>query len=142
MASKHLSIRMDPKSLERLDAESRRMRLSRSEVARTLLEEGLRMEAHPGILFRPGPSGRRPGLRNGADVWEVIGCLPKGKITDAKLAYVADFMSLSQEQVRAAIDYYIEFKDDIDEWIRLNNEEAERAYAEWQRNQDSRTSTR
>lgn len=33
------------------------------------------MEAHPGIVFRDGPSGRRAGLAAGPDVWEVVGLL-------------------------------------------------------------------
>ncbi len=59
MASKRASIRLGDDLVERLDEESRRTGRSRSEVAETLLEEGLRMEAHSGIRFRSGPFGRR-----------------------------------------------------------------------------------
>jgi hypothetical protein len=44
---------------------------TRSQLALRLIDEGLRMDAHPGIVFRPGPAGRRPGLMAGPDVWEV-----------------------------------------------------------------------
>jgi hypothetical protein len=30
------------------------------------------MNAHPGIVCRDGPAGRRPGVVGGPDVWEVI----------------------------------------------------------------------
>jgi hypothetical protein len=100
------------------------------------------MEAHPGIVFRDGPAGRRPGLKNGADVWEVIGGLPKGKITEKSIDYVADFMALTREQVRAAVTYYLEFKDEIDAWIHRNNEAYEEGYAEWLRSQESRDTSR
>lgn len=43
-------------------------------VAR-LVDEGMRMEDHPGIVFRDGPAGRRAGLAGGPDVWKVIAAL-------------------------------------------------------------------
>ena len=48
MTSRHLTICIDSESCERLERESQEQRVSRSELARTLLEEGLRMVAHPG----------------------------------------------------------------------------------------------
>jgi uncharacterized protein (DUF433 family) len=136
MASKHLSIRMDPKSLERLDAESRRMRLSRSEVARTLLDEGLRMEAHPGIVFRPGPTGRRAGLKDGPDVWEIVSLYQDmGGPGEEALSRTCEWASLRPDQVHAALKYYAEYPVEIDDRIRRNHEEAERGYADWLREQ-------
>ena len=44
-----------------------------SSIGERQIDEGLRMEAHPGIVFRNGPSGRRAGLAAGPDVWG--GCL-------------------------------------------------------------------
>ena len=43
-----------------------------SSIGERQIDEGLRMEAHPGIVFRNGPSGRRAGLAAGPDVWEVV----------------------------------------------------------------------
>ena len=125
MASRHLTIRMDPESLDRLDRESRRQRRSRSEVARALLEEGLRMEAHPGIVFRDGPAGRRAGLMAGPDVWEVMSGFPGGDLDEA-VQYAAEFLNLPVWKIRTAHDYYLAFRDEIDEWIRRNQELAER----------------
>ena len=71
MPSRHLSLRLEDDTFEQLDNQSRQTGQTRSNLARTLLEEGLRMGAHPGIVFRPGPVGRRPGLASGPDVWEV-----------------------------------------------------------------------
>ena len=130
MASRHLTIRMDSDSFERLERESKRQRVSRSKLARTLLEEGLRMEAHPGIVFREGPTGRRAGVSGGPDVWEVIGGFPEGEFGDAAIKYVSEFLSLPDWKVRAAVDYHRAFREEIDERIRLNMEEAERGYAE------------
>ena len=67
MASRHLSVRLPEDALDHLDAESRRSGASRSELAKTLIEEGLRMREHPGVVFRPGPAGRRAALADGPD---------------------------------------------------------------------------
>ena len=130
MPSRHLSIRIDPESFERLERESRRMRLSRSELARTLLEEGLRMEAHPGIVFRDGPTGRRPGLAGGPDIWEVARVYREVEGPD-RIRETADLTGLLHQQIRAAASYYSEFQDEIDDWIAMVDEVAERAEAVW-----------
>lgn len=131
MASKHLTIRMDPGSFERLDRESRRQRVTRSELARTLLEEGLRMEAHPGIVFRPGPTGRRAGLKDGADIWEVISLYQDmGGLGEEALRRTCEWAGLRPDQVDAALRYYSEYTEEIDDRIRMNHEAAERGHAE------------
>lgn len=83
-------------------------------------------------MFRSGPAGRRAGLANGPDVWEVVrACL--GDDTDGPLtpAAVAEQMGLAADQVGVALRHYAEFRDEIDAWIRKVDEEAERAEAEW-----------
>lgn len=136
MASQHLSIRLDPETLERLDAQSRQSGQTRSELARTLLEEGLRMADHPGIIFRPGPVGRRPGLAMGPDVWEVMSMFRRTDATDDQaLEQTAESTGLSIEQVRTAFRYYAEFTDEIDAWIARNDELAEQLESNWRREQ-------
>lgn len=68
MPTRYLSLRIGEETFHWLEAESRRTGKTRSALARMLLEEGRRREAHPGIVFRPGPGGRRPGLAGGPDV--------------------------------------------------------------------------
>src|ERR1700680_500519 len=51
---------------------SSRPGLSLSAAANLLVDEGLRMTEHPGVVFRDGPTGRRAGLAAGPDVWEVM----------------------------------------------------------------------
>src|SRR6202021_4157244 len=46
--------------------------MSLSSAANRLVDEALRMVEHPGVIFRPGPTGRRAALAGGPDVWEVI----------------------------------------------------------------------
>ena len=134
--SRHLSVRVGEDLFEQLEAQSRRSGQSRSAVAKQLLDEGLRMEQHPGIVFRSGPGGRRAGLIGGPDVWEVVGALRGADGGDAdSLGGVAERTGLTADQIRAALRYYADFTDEIRDWIRRVEEEAERAEARWRREQ-------
>jgi hypothetical protein len=133
MASRHLSLRIERHTFDRLDAQSRRVGQSRSQVAKTLLEEGLRMESHPGIVFRSGPAGRRAGLVGGPDVWEVMRAFRPGNTSAEETAALT---GLSVEQVRTAVRYYAEHRDEIDDWLRRVDEESDRAEAAWRSEQD------
>jgi hypothetical protein len=135
--SRHLSVRVDEEVLVRLDAESRRIGRSRSWLAKRLLDEGLRMERHPGIVFRMGPAGRRAGLIGGPDVWEVVrACLGHDRGDAAVRRDIAERTGVMADQVQAASRYYAEYGDEIDEWIRHVDEEAERAEADWRRQRE------
>lgn len=136
MADRHLSVRVSPATFERLDRERRRTGQSRSELARTLLEEGLRMAAHPGITFRPGPMGRRAGLTDGPDIWEIARVFTGDyESSDELVARACELTELSARQIRTALRYYSEYREEIDEWISRNDEEADRAEAAWLREQ-------
>ena len=41
-------------------------------LAQRYIDEGMRLDRHPGVVFRDGPAGRRPVVVGGPDVWEVI----------------------------------------------------------------------
>jgi hypothetical protein len=132
MVSKHLSVRVDGDLLQQLEDECRRSGQSRSAVAKRFLEEGLRMERHPGIMFRPGPAGRRPALAEGPDVWEVARVFRHSEGSEKeKLSFLVDDLALRDDQVQAAARYYEEFREEIDTWIDRMDEEADKAYAEW-----------
>ena len=128
---------MDEDILVRLDAESRRMGRSRSWLAKQLLDEGLRMERHPGIMFRTGPAGRRAGLIGGPDVWEAVrACLGHDVGEAAVRRDIGERTGLTADQVRVALRYYADYSDEVDEWIRRVDEEAERAEADWRRERE------
>ena len=124
--SRHLSVRMGERVFEQLEAQSRRSGQSRSAVAKQLLEEGLRMEQHPGIVFRSGPGGRRAGLIGGPDVWEVVCALAED---ERGLEGIGEWTGLTADHVGAALRYYAEYADEVDDWIQRIEEEAERADA-------------
>lgn len=85
------------------------------------------MEDHPGITFRDGPAGRRAALAGGPDVWEVVETLKgTGLAGDEAVAATARWGNLTPVQIHAAIRYYADFRDEVDERIALNRRAAER----------------
>ena len=125
--SSHLSVRVDDDLLQRLEDECRKSGQSRSALAKQLLEEGLRMERHPGIVFRPGATGRRPALAGGPAVWVVARIFrewegPPGEMTP----FITDSLAITDEQVSVAAGYYAEYRDEIDGWLDRLDEEADR----------------
>ncbi len=136
MVSKQLSVRLDDGLLQELEDECRRSGQSRSALTKRFLEEGLRMERHPGIVFRPGPAGRRPALADGPDIWEL------GRIfrdwqgsPEDRVPYLVDDLLLTPLQVEVATRYYEEYREEVDAWLDRMDEEADNAYAEWKRRQ-------
>lgn len=136
MATQHLSLRIDEAALACLDAESCRRGRSRSEVAKSLLEEGLRIQQHPRIVFRDGPAGRRPGLAGGPDVWVVIRVFA-GVSGDADpLGQTIELTGLAPEAVRTAVRYYAEYRSEVLLWIERGDEAAALAEQAWRREQE------
>jgi hypothetical protein len=137
-SSRQFSARLDASIVERLDRRGGRSGTNRSRLAERYIDEGMRMEDHPGIVFRDGPTGRRAALAGGPDIWQVMSAIrASGLSGDAAVQAAADWGSLSVGQVRTAVRYYSEYPDDIDERIRRNVEEADAAEAAWRREQNA-----
>ena len=129
-----LSIRFKrPGAYERLRRGAAGREESISSTGERLIDEGLRMEAHPGIVFRDGPSGRRAALAAGPDVWEVAGLLRglSGSVEE-RAASAAAQLGLTESQVRSTSRYYAEFTDEVDAEIALNEDIADRELAVWE----------
>lgn len=122
--------------VERLRGRAARSGHSQRQLAERYIDEGMRMEDHPGIVFREGPLGRRAGLAAGPDVWEIISALKqlpaRGK---AAIAELAELVEVDERLIQAALDYYGEFPEEIEELIQSNEQEAARAEAAWRRQQ-------
>ncbi|HKF17043.1 MAG TPA: CopG family transcriptional regulator [Candidatus Dormibacteraeota bacterium] len=129
---------MSERTLSRLEAHARRRGEAKARTAERLIDEGLRMGDHPGIVFRDGPVGRRAALAGGPDVWEIIETLRgTGKTGEDAIEATAEWGNLALAQVRLAARYYGEFSDEIDERILVNRQEADRQRAVWQRAQEA-----
>nr|WP_274636479.1 hypothetical protein [Microbacterium bovistercoris] len=128
-----LSIRFSPTLLDRLRARAAARDLTPSGLAQRLVDEGLRSQEFPGVVFRDGPSGRRAALSVGPDVWEVIAALRDSETRgDEAIAAIAADFELTPGRVRAALDYYGAYADEIDREIARNDRAADEAQRGWQ----------
>lgn len=89
------------------------------------------MDEHPGIVFRSGPAGRRPGLVAGPDVWEVIAV--SRSFDDVEKT--AEWLAQPPSAIDTALRYYEGHRAEIDDWIRRNEEAAEAAERVWRARQ-------
>jgi hypothetical protein len=131
--SSPLSIRFDPAVLDRLRRHARATSAgSVSTLAQTLIDEGLRMAEHPGIIFKSGPSGRRAALANGPDVWEVAKFLHEvDERGPGAVAAAAEVLGLPGARVRTAMRYYADYEAEIEAEIALADAESAAAEAAW-----------
>lgn len=130
--SQPFTTRVDDRLVERLTRRSEQSELSRGRLAERYIDEGLRMDAHPGIVFRDGPAGRRASLAGGPDVWEVISVvLDQDERGEAAVAEAAEYLGVASRVVATAVSYYGEYRDEIDSWIERNQLMADEAEAAW-----------
>jgi hypothetical protein len=135
-ATELLSVRVGRDTAERLEQRSETR--EKSSLAKRYIEEGLRMDQHPGIVFRAGPAGRRPALEGGPDVWEVIRVVKNTPESgEASVRAAAEWMSLPPRKVETAVAYYADHRDEVDDWIERVDREAAQAEAAWHRRQDA-----
>lgn len=81
------------------------------------------MDEHPGIVFRSGLAGRRPGLIGGPDVWEVVAV--QRSFDD--IERTADWLEQPPSAIETALGYYRDHREEIDGWISRNEKAAEAA---------------
>jgi hypothetical protein len=120
-------LRLAPGTKQRLADRARRIRVAERTLAQRYVEEGLRHDFHPLIQFLDGPSGRRASLvGRGLDVWEVVATV---RDNDGSIGAAAEYLQIPTGLVEAAVAYYGEYRDEIDEEIELNDSEYERGKA-------------
>ncbi len=130
------SARWDADVVERLSRRSELDGTNKSRLAERYVDEGTRMDEHPGVVFRGGPTGRRAALAGGPDVWEVMATLKSGKARGEKaITSTAQLLDLTDSQVRVVVRYYGAYPEEIDERIKRNVEDADAAEAAWRREQ-------
>jgi hypothetical protein len=132
-----LSIRFDAALLERLRRRAELNDSTPSGLAQRLVDEGLRAQEHPGIVFRDGPSGRRAALAAGPDVWEVVSAVRSSGAKDEKkaIAAAATEMALPATLVHVALGYYGSFPGEVDAQVAENERAAAHALDAWRARQ-------
>lgn len=130
-----VSIRISEDALhERLRQTAGRYHVSLSALAERLIDEGLRSEAHPMVMFRAGAIGRRPVLVGGPEVADVIAALVGGDVPVAeRRSRAAGLLNISEAMVDAALAYYADFTEEIDGLLLDRARRAEEAEAAWRR---------
>lgn len=130
------SARWNADVVSRLRRRSELAGTNKSRLAERYVDEGTRMDEHPGIVFRGGPTGRRAALAGGPDLWEVLTTLKSGKARgEEAISATADLLSLTDTQVRTAVRYYGAFPEEVDDRIARNIEDADEVEAAWRREQ-------
>jgi uncharacterized protein (DUF433 family) len=87
----------------------------------TILEEAVRMNRAPGIVFVEGRGGRRAAVAfSGLEVWEIIATWKEAGESWEEL--VEAYPELSPLQLRAALNYYSLYPREIDERLALEAE--------------------
>lgn len=104
---------MDDDTRAELSNHAERSEVSPSKLVNRYVREGLRMDKHPAIAFKTTPQGRRAVLasRPGLQVIDIIGTW-RGERQDA--AATARYFHISDDDTRAVLRYYADYKDEID----------------------------
>ena len=132
-----LSIRFDAALLSRLRRRAASTTGSSvSALAQRLIDEGLRMADHPGVIFKDGPSGHQAALAFGPDIWEIVKFLREvDERGPAALDAAAEVLAVDADRIAAAVSYYGDHRDEVDAEIADADEASARAEDAWRARQ-------
>ena len=120
------AIRIESETLRELRKRSAQSGEPIVRLAQRYIDEGMRLDRHPGIVFRDGPAGRRAVVAGGPDVWEVIAAAQSASERGEELiAALAQRVGVPAEKIRIAIRYYAEHPAEVDSFIAMVEQEAE-----------------
>lgn len=123
-----VSYRLDAQLKTRLAQRAEDEGVSETSLVTRLLDEGLKTSAHPGIVYRDGPAGRRAAVAGGPDVWEVVVAMRHTrKRGDARVGSTAEQLGVPERLVRTAVSFAAAHPDEVDTMIARNEAAAERA---------------
>jgi uncharacterized protein (DUF433 family) len=112
---------------EGLQRQAARSRQSPDTLAERWLTQHLDLERYPSLAWRQGPGGWRVGIKGtNLDVYMVVGYAHAGYSPQE----IAEEMlpGLSLDQVRAALRYYAEYPDEIDQVLAESRPETVKAW--------------
>ena len=135
---RHLSLRVEAPTVDRLDELARRRGMSRNELAERYLLEGVRQDEFPQIYFREGALGRRAALvGTRLDVWQILETV---RNHGNSVEQAAEYLDLPAERVRAAVRYAAAHKDEVEDIAERESAAALRAEELWRAEQELLTS--
>jgi len=107
----HRSFRLASTLVDRLTRRAGEIGATVNALGERYIEEGLRMDEHPLIVFRDGPAGRRAAIAGTRlDVWLVIDTL---RASGNNAAEAAAYFEIPEAWVRAAARYYGAHEDEV-----------------------------
>jgi uncharacterized protein (DUF433 family) len=128
------SFRLSASTAELLDREAEASNESRNALADRLLAEALREQHHPLVRFHQGAAGRRQPMLAGTRLYvhQVIATLREqgGSVADA-----AEYLGLAPRFVQAALEYYADFRDEVDADALAAERAADAERDRWERQQ-------
>ena len=128
-----LSFRLRSETVRLLEQRAQEAGETQTALVERYVEEGLRTDAHPLVMFRDGTAGRRPCLiGTGLGVWQAVETIRQNR---GSIAEAADYLGRPVELIEAAARYYADFTEEIDRWTEAANAFAEREEANWRRQQ-------
>ncbi len=134
MPTEQRSFRLSQRTLALLDEAAEQTSQSRNALADRLLGEALRLEHHPLIRFHQGAAGRRQPALVGTRLYvhQVVSTVGAsgGDVDDA-----AEYLSIPPRLVRAALDYYADFRDEVDVDLEAAGRVEEDERSRWERRQ-------
>jgi len=123
-----VSYRLGPQLKRALAQRALEEGVSETSLVTRLLDEGLKTSAHPGIVFRDGPAGRRAAVASGPDVWEFVAAMRHTrKRGDARIAETAEQIGVPERLVRTAVSFAAAHPEEIEVMIERNKAAAESA---------------
>ncbi|CAN5689816.1 hypothetical protein BH24ACT14_BH24ACT14_08880 [soil metagenome] len=121
------SLRLPDRVKDRLEHSAARHRERPAALAVRLIDEGLRMVDHPGVVFHDSPAhGRVASLAGGPDIAEVIIVLTGlGSQGEDRVGETAIWLGIHPARVRVAVAYYTQYPDEVDSQMKRRQQEAE-----------------
>lgn len=115
------SIRIQERTFKEIEQIVRESGKEFSAVVNELLDESVRIQRCPGIVFSEGAAGRRARIAGtGIEVWEVIATY---KSVDQDIYRLRQaYHWLSEQQIGSAIGYYRAYPEEIDLLVKQNEE--------------------
>jgi uncharacterized protein (DUF433 family) len=115
----HRSFRLAPDTLARLERRAAEKAITVTALVERYLDEGLRQEDHPGIVFVDETAGRRARVGGtGLDVWQIVSAV---RDNEGSTADAAGHLAVPERLVVIAMRYYADHPYEIDEWIAEND---------------------
>jgi len=119
------TMRAERTTLRALEAEARRNGIAPRTLAERMIEEGVKMRRHPGIVFVERGRGARDAVLAGRprlSIWMVAQVARANRT----LAAAAKWLAVDEPSIERALAYAKDYPEEIDQAIRENDEAFER----------------